>query len=112
MSEEFITKRYICNVCHKTHEISLNRKLVENRKKYPFPYVFLHDFIENGENKEVLTILYIDKGLKIRGAEVQELQEDNLFSKEQVVAIVQPLMEEIENLRNENLDLREKLQKK
>ncbi|MEJ2249341.1 MAG: hypothetical protein P8Y70_00620 [Candidatus Lokiarchaeota archaeon] len=111
MSEESIIKRYNCNVCKTTHAITLNKSVIENRKKYPFPYVFLHDSKQEGEIKEVLTILYIDKGFKIRGAEVQELQEDNLFSKEQVISIVKPLLDEIEILRNENLNLKNKIQK-
>ena len=102
---DYIKKQYNCKICNETHKIELPKNLCDGRTKYPFPYVFLH-----GSPKDILTILYIDKGLKIRGAEVQELQEDNLFSKEQVVAIVQPLIEEIENLRNENLDLRKNLQ--
>ncbi|MBD3196282.1 MAG: hypothetical protein GF317_14585 [Candidatus Lokiarchaeota archaeon] len=113
MSENgnYIVKKYRCNICNKTHDVKLNKQYFKGRTKYPFPYVFLHDSIKNGENKELLTILYIDKDFKIRGAEIQELDNDNLFSKEQVIGIVKPLIEELNLLRKENLELKEELKK-
>lgn len=107
--KEFITKHYRCNFCGKTHKIQISKKMLEGRKKYPFPYVFLHDNIKDGNLSELLTILYIDKKGKIRGQEIQELDNDNLFSKEQVFSIVKPLSEEIERLRRDNKILKDKL---
>ena len=83
-NENIITRHYHCKYCGTTHKIELNRNITEGRKKYPFPYVTLHDSIINGnEVKEVLAILYIDKDLHIRHQEIQEFEDGNLFSKEQ-----------------------------
>ena len=93
---ESIERHFNCKVCGSTHRVQLNKKLLEGRTKYPFPYVFLHDHINGVEHKEVLTIFYIDKNLQIRHSEIQELGYDSLFSKEQVEAITKPLIKEIE----------------
>ncbi|TXT62858.1 MAG: hypothetical protein BAJALOKI3v1_480001 [Promethearchaeota archaeon] len=108
--KEFITKHYNCKYCNKTHEIQISKEMLENRRKYPFPYVFLHDNIQDGQVSELLTILYIDQDGRIRGQEIQELDNDNLFSREQVIAIVKPLSEEIERLREDNQILKQKLE--
>ena len=98
---ESIERIFQCKVCNTTHKVKLSKKLAEGRTKYPFPYVFLHDHIEGVEHKEVLTILYIDKTLQVRSAEIQELGYNSLFSKEQVIAIAEPLTEELSILREE-----------
>lgn len=90
---------YRCKICDKTHKVELNKNICDGRAKYPFPYVILHDSVHNGEVQELLTILHIDKNCAIRAAEVQHF-EGHLFSKEQVVAITTPLMEEIKMLRD------------
>ncbi|MFX1339121.1 MAG: hypothetical protein ACFFDK_10980 [Promethearchaeota archaeon] len=99
--EDFIERPFRCKICNKTHMVKLNKKIIEGRKKFPLPYVFLHDSINGVQHKEVLTILYIDSNLQIRHSEIQELGYDDLFSKEQVVAIMRPLLEEINILRTE-----------
>ncbi|TXT58062.1 MAG: hypothetical protein BAJALOKI2v1_450005 [Promethearchaeota archaeon] len=104
---KYITKKYMCKVCDQMHEVKLNKNLVEGRKKYPFPYAFLHDSIKETNLKELLTILYIDEDFRIRGTQIEELGNDNLFSKEQVVSITENLMEEINILREENIRLKE-----
>jgi hypothetical protein len=109
--EEYVLKKYLCKYCNKMHEVKLNKDLCKGRKKYPFPYVFLHDSIKESEYKELLTILYIDKDFKIRGAQIEEIGNDNLFSKEQVVSITESLMEEIKILREENIRLAKKNKK-
>jgi len=97
-----VIRYYRCKYCNTTHRVELDKKIADGRSKYPFPYVMLHDSITNGtELREVLTILYIDRDLKIRGAELQEFGEGHLFSKEQVVAITNPLIEEIKILRDD-----------
>ena len=88
----------------KFHEIKLNNQLSKDHEEYPFPYTFLH-----GDLRNILTTLYIDKNLEIRGLEVRELKESDLFSKDQVLTITNTLMEEIEQLREENNSLRDKL---
>ncbi len=97
--QDFITKQYNCKVCNETHKVELPKNICEGRLKYPFPYVFLH-----GDPKDILTILYIDKDLQIRGAESQ-MGTNDLFSKEQVVEMVTNLIDEVEKLRNDNLKL-------
>ncbi|TFG08682.1 MAG: hypothetical protein EU539_01715 [Promethearchaeota archaeon] len=107
--EEYVEQKFRCKICNKTHTIKLNKKIIEGREKFPFPYVFLHDHIHGEEYKEHLTILYIDNNLQVRHSEVQELDYDSLFSKEQVVAMMKPLLEEIDILRNEVDKLTQKL---
>ena len=106
-NSEYIQRSYHCRVCDTTHEISLQKKISENQSKFPFSYFFLH-----GELKNILTTLYLDKQLEIRGVDVQKLTDDDIFSKDQVVSITSILMREIEELRNENEDLRLELKKK
>lgn len=106
--KESIERHFSCKVCAKTHKVILNKKLLEDRNKYPFPYVFLHNHTVGVDHKEILTILYIDKNLQIRHSEIQELGDDSLFSKKQVEAITKPLIKEIDILRDEikNLNLK------
>ncbi len=107
--EEIISRPFVCKACKKTHMIKLNKRIIEGRSKFPFPYVFLHDNINGVEHKELLTILYIDKNLQIRHSEIQELGTDLIFSKEQVVAMTKPLLEEIELLREELAEARKEI---
>jgi len=100
-NDEFIERTFRCNICIKTHKVKLKKNLIEGRIKFPFPFIFLHDHINGVEHKEILTILYIDKNLQIRHSETQELGYDSLFSKEQVIAMMRPLLEEINILRTE-----------
>lgn len=109
---DLITKQYNCKVCNETHKVQLPKDICEGRSKFPFPFVFLH-----GPAMNILTILYIDKDLQIRGVEVQEGTGD-LFSKEQVVTLATNLSDEIDRLREDNLklmreidDLKEKYKK-
>ncbi len=96
--ENYVTKNFRCRACNETHKVKFDKRIIEGRTKFPFPYVFLHD---NKEHKELITILYVDKNLSVRHSEIQELGTDLLFSKEQVVALTKPLLEEIELLRDE-----------
>ncbi|MFX1237135.1 MAG: hypothetical protein ACFE8P_05375 [Promethearchaeota archaeon] len=100
--DDIIVRHYNCKYCGTTHKIELNKKIAEGRNKYPFPFVSLHDaIIEGNDIRAVLSILYIDKDLQIRHAEVQEFGEGHLFSKEQVMAMTSPFREEINILREE-----------
>ena len=105
-NSQYITRLYRCKSCEETHKVDLNKNLVEGRSRFPFPHVFLH-----GDLKHLLTILYLDKSLQIRGAEVSDLtiDDDNLFSKDQATSIVESLMKEIERLRVENESLSKEL---
>ncbi len=106
-----VTKHYTCPVCNSTHRVKLSKDIIKGRKKFPFPYVILHNSIKNNEFKEVLTILYLDKDLQIRSSEIQELRDDNLFSKTQVVGMTQALMDENRRLREDVDALTKKLNK-
>jgi hypothetical protein len=104
-----VTKHYTCPICNSTHKIKLSKDILNGREKFPFPYVIIHNFVKNNEFKEVLTILYLDKDLQIRSSEIQELKDDNLFSKAQVVGMTQSLMEENRRLREDVERLTKKL---
>ena len=106
MSEivDFVIRQYHCRICGITHKIQLRKSICEKKKKFPFSHTFLH-----GELKNILTTLYLDKDLQIRGVDVQQLGEDDIFSKEQVVSIAGTLTEEIERLRIENVKLQKEL---
>jgi hypothetical protein len=106
-NKESILRYYHCRVCDATHEISLQKKISEKQSKFPFSYFFLH-----GELKNILTTLYLDKQLEIRGVDVHKLKDDDIFSKDQVVSITSTLVKEIEKLGKENEELRSKLKKK
>ena len=103
-NDNFVIKRYYCRICDSNHEIQLRKKLSEKQSKYPFSHSFLH-----GELKNILTILYLDRNLEVRGVDVQKLRDDDIFSKEQVISISGTLMEEIERLRTENEALQNEL---
>jgi hypothetical protein len=104
---EKVLRSYHCRVCATKHKVILQKKIIENQSKFPFSYFFLH-----GDLKNILTTLYLDRHLEIRGVDVQKLTDDDIFSKEQVVSITSTLVKEIEELRNENEELRLKLKEK
>ena len=107
-----VTKHYMCPICNSTHKIKISKDIINGRKKFPFAYVLLHDSIsKSNELKEVLTILYLDKDLQIRSTEIQELTDDNLFSKKQVVGMTQALMEENRRLKEIVADLQKHSEK-
>ena len=106
-NSDYIQRSYYCNVCGTTHEISLQKKISEKQSKFPFSHFFLH-----GELKNILTTLYLDKQLEIRGVDVQKLTDDDIFSKDHVISIASTLVKEIEELHKENEELRFKLKKK
>ena len=106
-----IVKHYRCPICNSTHKVKLSKNLTKGRTKFPFPYVILHDSIHNNEFKELLTILYIDQNLQIRHTEIQELKDDNIFSKDQVVAMTKTLFEENERLRQDVIRLTDEINK-
>ena len=109
--DQIVIKRYRCSICNASHTIKLNKNITKGRNKFPFPYVILHDSIKGGELKEVLTILYIDQNLQIRHQEIQEVMDDSLFSKKQVVTMTRTLFEENERLREDVARLTEELNK-
>ena len=102
-----IKKLYRCPICKKTHEIYFQSDFANNRSKYPFSYVFLHKY-ENSENiedkdKEILTTIYIDAHLNIRGVEVLLNEDDtNILSKDTSKEIIGKLTGFILELQDEH----------
>ena len=85
MNEEtdIVKKRFSCKICNTTHEIVLNKNLLEGKTMFPFSHIYLH-----GELKDILTILYVDSDLEIRGVDTEILSMENIFSKEHMMEII------------------------
>jgi len=102
-----IKKLYRCPICKKTHEIYFPPDFANNRSKYPFSYVFLHKY-ESSENiedkdKEILTTMYIDAQLNIRGIEALLNEDDtNILSKNTSKEIIGKLTRYILELQDEH----------
>lgn len=104
--KDHIFRKYYCRICNKEHVVKLRKNICEGHDRYPFHHIFLH-----GDLKNILTTLYIDKDLQIRGVDIQELIDDDIFSKEQMISITTKLMKEIERLRKENVKLLDEINK-
>lgn len=103
--EEMVKVSFHCKVCEENHVVEIPKHVSENQPKYPFTYSYLH-----GELRDILAILYIDANLKVRGTEVKRIDSDNLFAKDQVLAITKTLMAEIADLQEQLAELNEKYQ--
>ncbi|MCP4761509.1 MAG: hypothetical protein GY870_06990 [archaeon] len=105
--EEAVERQFYCTVCKKKHKIQLDKSLLKGKKNFPFSYLHLH-----GKVDDVLSTLYLDANLNIRGAESVKLDSsDNIFSQEQAMEITKNLMAELSRLQHENHELRKKLTK-
>ncbi|MHA1281493.1 MAG: hypothetical protein ACTSQP_03225 [Promethearchaeota archaeon] len=103
---EYITRFYNCPKCKTTHSIKIPKNCSENRNRFPFPYAFLHS--SQGNLQDLLTIIYLDKQLQIRGVDVIEIKDsEGIFSEELTKAIIEKLMDTIVNLQEENTRLQE-----
>lgn len=115
-----VTKKFHCPVCKKLHEISFASNFAENRTKYPFTYVYMHKFesatrIED-KDKDVLTTLYLDAHLNIRGVEALLSEDDtNILSKEiskemvtKLTKVILEMQKEMNALQKEYCALKEK----
>jgi hypothetical protein len=102
---KMVTRSYQCDSCKIVHNIQLPQDLSAKHTQFPFAYFYLH-----GDAKDVLSTLYLDADLKVRGAETQKLDTgfDDIFSKGQMLSIVQNLMNEIERWRTDYEELKEK----
>lgn len=95
-----IKKYYNCPTCKKSHEISFPANFAENRVKYPFSYVYFHKLktpekIEDVD-KDILTTLYLDSNLNIRGVETIIMEDDsNILSKEDSKTMIATLTKTI-----------------
>ncbi|MFW9785701.1 MAG: hypothetical protein ACFFFB_25685, partial [Candidatus Heimdallarchaeota archaeon] len=107
---EFLNRLYNCPKCKKTHTVKLQKDLSKNKTSYPFPYAYLHSSKEY--LNDLLTILYLDKQLQVRGVDVIEIQDSiGIFSEELTRKITETLMDEIISLQEENFQLIELLDK-
>ncbi|MFX1503206.1 MAG: hypothetical protein ACFFDH_19755 [Promethearchaeota archaeon] len=103
---EFLLRLYNCPKCKKTHTIKLQKDLSENKSNYPFSYAYLHS--SEGNLNDLLTILYLDRQLQIRGVDVIEIQDSiGIFSEDLTRKITETLMDEILSLQEENYQLNE-----
>jgi hypothetical protein len=96
---------YMCDICKTQHKVQLPADLASKHTHFPFSYFHLH-----GDAKDVLATLYLDANLKVRGVEATKLDTglDDIFSKGQMMSIVQNLMDEIERWRISYEELKKK----
>lgn len=106
---ELITRVYNCPKCRLTHTVKLPRDLAKDKPVFPFPYVFLHSSEEGLD--DLLTVIYIDVQYHIRAVEVLEVEGSNIFSEELTKQITEKLMDKIIGLEEENLQLKDLMQK-
>lgn len=101
---EFVKKRYRCPVCKDHHDVMLRKDLVDGHESFPFTHVFLHGDVYN-----ILTTLYLDADLRIRGVEARQLDNaDNIFDKDQMKQMVVNLTNELSQLQEDYNILLEK----
>jgi regulator of replication initiation timing len=100
-----VTRSFECEVCKQMHMISLKYNLLENQKKFPFAYLYLH-----GPESNILTTLYLDANLSIRGSESMDLNklEGNFLTQKKSNELVQNLAKELAFVRQEYNDLNQK----
>jgi len=108
--ESIVVQHYQCKFCGKTHRIEFSKKLLKGRTRFPFPYIELHNYINGNEVREIMAVHYLDSSLKIRSSELHEFDEGHLFTKEQVVAMTNPMIEEVKLLREDLLKKEMELQ--
>ncbi|MHA1730052.1 MAG: hypothetical protein ACTSWY_15190 [Promethearchaeota archaeon] len=102
----FIERQYFCSLCKKMHKVKLKKELVKIHDKFPFSYFHLH-----GPVDDLLSTLYVDANLNIRGAETVKLtNSDNIFSQQQAMKIVKNLMDELTRTQQELNELQDKYQ--
>ncbi|WP_371804715.1 hypothetical protein [Candidatus Lokiarchaeum ossiferum] len=63
LTNPFETITYYCSPCAKNHDVQI-RKDFFNQKNFPVSYLYIHG------NPQVITVLYIDKALSVRGSEI------------------------------------------
>lgn len=102
------------------HNIYFPANFADNRVRYPFAYIFIHphqkaDSIED-LNKDVLTTLYLDAQLNIRGVEAIIAEDDtNILSKEvskemvsTLTKVIMEMQEDYKRLANKYRELEKK----
>ena len=94
-----------CTLCKRDHHISLPADMAKGKESFPFSYVFLHKLESNDGNIDeigidILTTLYIDANMKIRGVETKKLTSGDIISKDDSKNIITNLMEEMGRLQD------------
>jgi hypothetical protein len=101
---DVVNRQYFCSVCKAMHSIKLPKNLATNQKNFPFTYIYFHDYEDS-----ILTTLYLDANLQIRGAEsipLSQLETNFEILKNQNLAL--DLAKELMNVRKLFKDLNEK----
>nr|MDO8109174.1 hypothetical protein [Candidatus Sigynarchaeota archaeon] len=97
-------KSYYCSICKKYHEIVLKKELLKNRESFPFSHIFLHKMELSADiddiGADILTTLFIDANLAIRGAEVRKLATTDIIAKDDFTNILSQIMEEMGRLQD------------
>jgi len=106
---QIVKRRYYCKFCDETHSIEFNKDISKGQPRFPFSYVYVHIYTKNDEEKELLTILYLDNDCKIRGTDITELNNSDIYSKTHVEAKIAALDEENQKLKEEIKRLKEEL---
>ena len=105
---------FSCPICKKNHTLNFANDFAEGRPKYPFSYVYLHQFQGDSDDIDmkgstVLTTLFIDANCKIRGVEaVIQDQDIDILSKKEASAMIEQLTEQILSLQKANQELSRK----
>jgi hypothetical protein len=101
-----VRKIFLCPICKIRHDLFIPPKFADNRSRFPFTYSFIHSF-QNAVNiedtdKDILTTLYIDAQLNIRGVEAILTGEDtNIINREVSQKIISKLTHVILDMQEE-----------
>ncbi len=118
-----VTKRYQCPICKQMHDVSFPSNFAENRNKYPFTFVYMHKYVNatnvEDKDKDILTTLYLDAQLNIRGVEALLAEDDtNIVSKEiskemiaKLTKVILEMQKEMDVLQKECCEFKEKYEK-
>ena len=104
IEKQYVSRSFYCSVCKKMHKVKLKWSLLKNQK-FPFQYIYFH-----GNDEGILTTLYLDANLNIRGAESLDLAtlEGNYLSQKKSNEIMKKLAKELFNVRREYKELNER----
>jgi transcription elongation factor Elf1 len=111
---EMVKKIYQCPVCKSRHNIEFPVDFAKNRSKFPFTYVCLHKFEGKAADVsdsqiDILTTLYLDANLDIRGVEAMKQEADNdIISKDDSTKMMETLTNHIIDLQTEYAKLEAK----
>ncbi|MHA1368852.1 MAG: hypothetical protein ACTSRA_03910 [Promethearchaeota archaeon] len=109
-----VVRSFKCRICGVEHSVELPKDLLKDKKAFPFSYVFLHKIEKSDDIEEigidVLTTLYLDAELRIRGVELRKLVSSDIISKDDTAVLVRELVEEISRLQDENRMLHKEIE--